>query len=235
MEPRDRAQRDQDHDFDRYVDGLAASWQALAAPQPQAVVVRERHYVASCFPDPVLNNAALLDADAVDDSLKFLASTSSFALWSHDPIVGRAIASVGLHPTEKTTPMLLHLSEPPVEQTSVGPVRVERDVDPDLVSALNATSPLLLRDVPGLRAYITSDGASALVAIQSGDDVNISWVVTIPAARRRGLASTVLTVALHYARERGVRTASLQATPQAVNVYARAGFRSLGQWQEWTR
>ena len=49
--------------------------------------------------------------------------------------------------------------------------------------------------------------------------------------RRRSerLASTVLAHALHEAQERGIKTTTLQASRQGQGIYARLGYRPLGE------
>ncbi len=89
------------------------------------------------------------------------------------------------------------------------------------------------RGVPGATGYATSDGLAGLLTIESDDDVNISFVVTAPAARRQGRARTLLRAALTDAAALGSATASLQATSMAESLYLGAGFRPVGRWQEW--
>jgi len=69
--------------------------------------------------------------------------------------------------------------------------------------------------------------ASALAFDHEGD-CGIFNVTTLEHARRRGLGTALVAFQLHDARDRGCRTASLQSTPMAVNMYATAGFRDLG-------
>jgi ribosomal protein S18 acetylase RimI-like enzyme len=64
--------------------------------------------------------------------------------------------------------------------------------------------------------------------------VNVSFVATRPAARGQGLATAVTRAALLDARQRGARTASLQATAMAERLYNRLGFQPVGRWQEWS-
>jgi GNAT superfamily N-acetyltransferase len=83
----------------------------------------------------------------------------------------------------------------------------------------------------------TADGAPvcSLVAYDHGGDCGIYLVATAPAARGRGLATTVLIRALNDARERGCTTSSLQATAGGRPVYERLGYRDLGEIQMWER
>jgi GNAT superfamily N-acetyltransferase len=112
-------------------------------------------------------------------------------------------------------------------------LRVLRGVDPGAVARLNGVGSELFAGVPGLSAYVTEDGQSGLVAVFTGRDVNISAVATRPEARRSGRATALTRAVLADARDQGLVTVSLQATPEAEQVYARLGFTPVGHWQEW--
>ncbi len=51
---------------------------------------------------------------------------------------------------------------------------------------------------------------------------------TAAAHRRQGLAATLLATIMAQARDRGVRTATLQSSPDGIGVYTALGFRRLG-------
>ena len=74
--------------------------------------------------------------------------------------------------------------------------------------------------------------AAALAFDQDGD-CGIYNVETLAHARRRGLGTALTALLLHDARDRGCQTASLQATPMAERLYAAAGFRDLGRFEEY--
>jgi GNAT superfamily N-acetyltransferase len=92
---------------------------------------------------------------------------------------------------------------------------------------------------PGeVHAYgVNVDGetSAVLIAIDAGEDVEIAWVATDEAVRGRGLATALMTQALWDARERGLTTATLQATRAGAPVYERVGFRDLGALEMWER
>ena len=73
------------------------------------------------------------------------------------------------------------------------------------------------------------DGRWACVALtlRVRDDVSVQYVATEPAYRRRGLAARVIGAALAEARADGMRTATLQASPDGYSVYERLGFRTV--------
>ena len=83
---------------------------------------------------------------------------------------------------------------------------------------------------PRVRTHgVRVDGEWACVALtlRVGDDVRVQYVATDAAYRRRGLAARVLGVALSEARADGLRTATLQASPDGRGVYERLGFRTV--------
>lgn len=72
-------------------------------------------------------------------------------------------------------------------------------------------------------------GAFVCVALTLtvGDDLSVQYVATEEAYRRRGLASRLLRSVLTAGREEGLRTATLQASPDGLGVYERLGFRRV--------
>lgn len=77
------------------------------------------------------------------------------------------------------------------------------------------------------RARVDGETASVLATIDIGDDIGIYWVATPAPFRGRGLAGRLLARALTQARERGLRTSSLQASALGRPVYERLGYRPL--------
>jgi ribosomal protein S18 acetylase RimI-like enzyme len=83
---------------------------------------------------------------------------------------------------------------------------------------------------PRVRTHgVRIDGHWTCVALtlRVGDDVSVQYVATDPAYRRRGLAARVIAGALAEARADGLRTATLQASPDGFGVYERLGFRTV--------
>ena len=217
--------------FDRYLTSLLGSWRALAAPHDDARTWGTDAFVAARFPrHPVLNNAALLSLSAWPGAAALYGSGEPYAIWSADEPTDRVLKGAGLRHVTTTTPMLADLW---TVAPAAGDALVLADVDPAVVADLNGVDHGMLAGVPGLRAFATADGESGLVLVEVDRDVNVSFVQTRPEARGRGLASLVLCAALTTARDRGSTTATLQATPMAVGLYRRVGFRPLGRWHEW--
>jgi GNAT superfamily N-acetyltransferase len=82
-------------------------------------------------------------------------------------------------------------------------------------------------------AYAGDEAISCIGAIEVGDDLCVTGVATPPEHRGRGVASWLLCRALAAARERGLRTASLQATKAGAPIYERLGFRAFGYVEMW--
>ena len=87
-----------------------------------------------------------------------------------------------------------------------------------------------------LKGYCADhDGRPAAVALalHHNDDCGISFVATVPEARRRGLATEVMRQALRDARDKGCTTTTLQATDLGERLYANLGYRRLCAMQLW--
>jgi len=94
-----------------------------------------------------------------------------------------------------------------------------------------------LRDERVRTHGLIEEGAFACVAISLtlGDDVCIHYVATEARHRRRGLATRLVRAMIADARERGLRTATLQASPDGLSVYERIGFRRLVELRAYLR
>jgi len=111
----------------------------------------------------------------------------------------------------------------------------------ELNDAAYGTAPdmsLALRSLPGVTLHVARvDGKAASVVgtHDHGGDACILFVATAPEAQGRGLATRLMALALHEARDRGAVTTSLQATKMGYPVYAKLGYRDLGALQMWER
>ena len=81
------------------------------------------------------------------------------------------------------------------------------------------------------------DGTFVCVALtlSVGDDLAIHYVATEQSHRRRGLASALLLAIMAAARDRGVRSATLQASADGLSVYKRIGFRHVATLRAYLR
>jgi GNAT superfamily N-acetyltransferase len=73
------------------------------------------------------------------------------------------------------------------------------------------------------------EAVSVAIVQDVGEDAFVTFVATLPAYRGERLASCVLAHALHEAEERGQRTTSLQASKLGQSIYARLGYKALGE------
>ena len=79
----------------------------------------------------------------------------------------------------------------------------------------------------GIRADDTI--VSVALIYDLDDDAFVTFVATRPEHRGKRLASNLLKHALDEARQRGRHTTSLQASKLGQNIYARLGYRPLGE------
>lgn len=106
--------------------------------------------------------------------------------------------------------------------------------DGEGVSAAIGTPPSFI-EVRSYRARVDGETACVMQAADVGSDCMISWVATLPEHRGRTLASRLLRVALGEARERGLRTSSLQASMLGRGVYERLGYHPALRLQLYER
>jgi GNAT superfamily N-acetyltransferase len=83
------------------------------------------------------------------------------------------------------------------------------------------------------RARVDGELASVAVIADAGDEASLFSVATHPEHQRRGLSSRLVGVALAEARERGMRTSTLQASAAGEPVYARLGYQGFGAIEMW--
>jgi GNAT superfamily N-acetyltransferase len=85
------------------------------------------------------------------------------------------------------------------------------------------------------QARVEGRPACVLATFDDGDDCGIYLVATLEQHRGRGLARRLLHVALTEARERGLRTSTLQATKLGYPVYERLGYEPICVLEMWER
>ncbi len=125
------------------------------------------------------------------------------------------------------------------------PVELDRAPTPETIAALNdrvygypGSFARTLRSLAGLDAAVAVAGGEPVacaLALHAGGDCHITLVATLPAHRRRGIASGLIRRLVRRGRERGCTTTSLVATAAGAPVYARLGYRDLGPVQMWER
>jgi ribosomal protein S18 acetylase RimI-like enzyme len=85
----------------------------------------------------------------------------------------------------------------------------------------------------GYRVDHQGKPAAVALAIHHNEDCGVSFVATVPKARRRGLASEVMRKALTEAQRQGCTTTTLQATDVGERLYRALGYRHLCVMQLW--
>jgi ribosomal protein S18 acetylase RimI-like enzyme len=122
--------------------------------------------------------------------------------------------------------------EPNADLRTVGRVNdlAYGTVDARLERTLTTVSEGTLR---GFRADLDGVPAAVALALHHGGDCGVSFVATVPQARRRGLATQVMCSVLADAVREGLDTITLQATEQGERLYHRLGLRRLGNMELW--
>jgi ribosomal protein S18 acetylase RimI-like enzyme len=222
----------------------------------QGSVYERPGVVASVVPaapdSPTLNAAVALDPEQAALSLPELtarweeAGVRRWGIWL-DPAarsVVRGLQRQGLGMTASAPGMGAELealwlperngSVPPADLATVGRVNdfAYGNVDQRLERTLTPLPPGVLH---GYQASLGHEPAAVALAMHIGEDCGISFVATVPAARRRGLATQVMQEALAAARAAGLTTTTLQATEAGERLYRSLGYRRLCDMQLWER
>lgn len=164
-----------------------------------------------------------------------------YCVWSlAEAVPGRSVDPEYLLPC-----MGLRLDEPalpldgPMEETGTPSWEVFGLVNEHAYETPGIFVPLIgdLQDARFTPYGLHRDGVFVCVALTliRGDDVCLHYVATEPAYRRQGLTTLLLRTLLVRAREQGLRTATLQASPDGQGVYESLGFRHLGTMRAFLR
>jgi GNAT superfamily N-acetyltransferase len=237
--------------YQRMVARPVASWKRYAEGSVGALVREELGATVCVFPEPperLFYNNTLLNrgrepatrraALETMEAAYAHAGVEQYAAWVHEadtPMIGDLL-SRGYRFSETTRAMSMQLDELAV-------ARPELDLgEPDwneYLRIIGAPSGLLQGvDAHDFHVYIARlDGrnVATAMAFDHEGDCGIYNLVTLPEARRRGLATALTSLHLHEAKARGCSTASLQSTAMATSVYASVGFRDLGGLHEYVR
>jgi ribosomal protein S18 acetylase RimI-like enzyme len=233
--------------FERSVATLVQSWRYLASGSPGAEAIEADGAAIAAFvhePDREFLNNSLLPGDGpgFEAALRSVERVYAergierFAVWVHESDAAAAgmLAARGYAYDSSTRSMAMDLAD--FTSPGVPPLDL---AEPDLEAFWRVA------EVPGMTPGLPSAGAhfylarfegrpaATLMAFDHEGDCGIYMVGTAPAARRRGIATSLSALAVAEARKRGCETASLQATPMAESVYAAIGFRDLGRFDEY--
>jgi len=233
--------------YERSFATMVRSWAYLAAGSPGAELVRLDDATIACFvysPDrDFLNNAVL--EPAVDDPEATLAriehayaerGIERFAVWTQSTgeEIGSLVEAWGYRYDTSTAIMGMEIGELVETDTTVLDLAETDLADFWRVAEVPGLAPEL--DAEGGHFYVSrlaGEPVATLMAFDHDRDCGIYMVGTALGARRRGIATALSSHAIVAAGERGCTTASLQATPMAVGIYASIGFRDLGRFDEY--
>jgi ribosomal protein S18 acetylase RimI-like enzyme len=227
--------------------GMVAFQQLIGRHGPGSAPLVRDAFVASAVPKipSSLINAACPRDDAplrphLDEISDFYADVPKWGAWI-DPgnaDDAEALKDRGLvldsRPVLMATP--LDVIEAPanglaVERTDmahVGDVNDRAYGSPAGVIA-SALGEIPAAEIRGYGIRVDGELATVVSVIDVDGDAFVTMVATLPQRRGRQLASTVLAHALHEARTRGTTTTSLQASKLGQSIYARLGYRALGE------
>jgi predicted GNAT family acetyltransferase len=239
----------------RLWEGFARLQSLLGGSARHGVVLEREALVASIVPhapdSPALNAAVALDAAAALTALQDLelryrrAGVRRWGVWldGNQRAVTRALHDAGLQLATASPGMGADLDELELADgatVKAADLRTVGRVNDQAYGKVDGRLERTLAALPAQRLYayrVDRDGKPAAVALalHHNGDCGVSFVATVPAARRKGLATTVMRAALAHARERGCTSVSLQATQVGERLYARLGFRQLGPMELWER
>jgi GNAT superfamily N-acetyltransferase len=239
----------------RLWDGFARLQTLLGGHAGAGSVLDRDGVVASVVPgapeSPTLNAAVAIVPEAAPERLGELSTryrdvgVRRWGLWldSGAGRTARELKKAGMTITTASPGMGARLDElriaptraQPADLTTVGRVNdlAYGNVDARLERTL---APLPNSVLLGFRADLPGGQPAAVAtALLHDGDCGVSFVATIPEARRRGFATVVMHQALTRARERGCTTTTLQATDAGERLYVRLGYRRLCMMQLWER
>jgi GNAT superfamily N-acetyltransferase len=227
--------------------GMAAFQLLVGRHAPGPAPLEHPDFVASAVPNvdaSLLNAAVPVDGAPLAPHLgalaDYYAASPKWGVWmdprSSDDVEAAKQAGLVLD----SNPMLMAAE---LRQTEDPDGSIEVDHVPSLdVGAVNDAAygmpsgevGAALGTIPDdqVHAYGTRvDGriASVLFIQDVDDDAFVTMVATLPEHRGKRLASNVLAHALKEARQRARKTTTLQASKLGQSVYARLGYRPLGE------
>jgi ribosomal protein S18 acetylase RimI-like enzyme len=241
----------------RLWEGFAALQTLLGGSARNGWVLRKEGLLASIVPSapdsPALNAAVAIDPHAAPEAVQELqdryarAQVRRWAIWvdgaARDVTAdlkrqGLAVASaspgMGASLDDLTLDLTTANPTPNASLKTVGRVNdlAYGNVDSRLERTLTTLQEGTLR---GYRADLNGAPAAVALALHHGEDCGVSFVATVPQARRHGLATQVMRAALADAREHRLTTITLQATELGERLYQKLGLKRLSPMELWER
>jgi GNAT superfamily N-acetyltransferase len=238
----------------RLWDGFARLQLLLGGHAGQGHTLEREGLVASVVPNapdsPTLNAAVAMDPDAAPVHLEELAmryakaNIRRWGVWidGHASLAAKELAHNQMVMTTASPGMgaaLEGLAGDGAETIGADLATVGRVNDlayGNFDARLERTlTPLPNGVLKGYRADLNGSPAAVALALHHGEDAGISFVATVPNARRKGLATNVMRQALNDARSNGCTTTTLQATDMGERLYENLGYRRLTVMELWER
>lgn len=244
----------------RVLGGLHDEIALFGSSSPSARVIRREGLTASVSPATpersLFNSVYADDPDELPEVLDELEATyaeagvRAWTVWipAEHPIGAGLLAERGhvLDGTPRSMGLALADLRPPERELPDGvELRAARDLAE--VGAVNDAAYGLDRqwgaalsgeagvDVRWIVAAEDDVAIACAAAIDAGDDACVTGVATLPNRQGAGLASQIVARLLADAAERGLRTATLQASRAGAPVYERLGFRDVGNVEMWEK
>lgn len=239
----------------RAIGGVRDEVEAFGSAVPGSLVVRREGLIASVVPaspQRSLFNGVFYDDPAALaaelDSLEALYESHGVRAWTvwvpdADRDSARLLASRGHALDAEPRAMAMELADlgpGPPAPAGIDPAPIDAAACAELNDLAYGYGPDGFRAGLGGETSIRWHGAfeggepvGCVGAIDTGGDCCVTGVATPPEQRGRGIASWLMWRALDDARERGLTTASLQATRAGAPLYERLGFRDLGFIEMW--
>jgi GNAT superfamily N-acetyltransferase len=239
----------------RAIEGVRDEVLAFGAAAPDSKLIREQGLIASVSPATpqrsLFNSVYYDDPEVLAAQVDSLAETydahgvRAWTVWvpDDDRQSAELLAGRGHLADAKPRAMAMELADFDLESRAPDGVEVA-PIDVAACATLNDLAYGYGED--GFRAGIVQETAirwhgafaagepvSCVGAIDVGEDCCITGVATHPARQGRGIASWLICEALAAARERGLNSASLQATRAGAPIYERLGFRDFGFVEMW--
>jgi ribosomal protein S18 acetylase RimI-like enzyme len=205
-------------------------------------VLDEDGYVASRIPSSpssIINAVVPTDgvAPPLDRLARFYEEAPKWGVWIDPAADPSPLTGHGL--VLDSTPVLMGAEiadvggapEPRVTRVSLDEVGLVNDAAYGIPAGTiaDALATLSSREVHPYGILELKEAVSVAVVHDVEDDAFVTFVATLPDYRGERLASTVLAHALHEAEARGATTTTLQASKQGQGLYARLGYRPLGE------
>ena len=252
-------------DHDRVIElerrGLEAFFRMIGRAAETSRVLEYPGVIASAvpacpnrsFPNSVVYESAEDLAAALDPLAAEYrhAGVDAWTVWvpEGDEVATRILAEAGHRLDAAPTAMAIALADLPDPSSAAEGLDWDADATPDELGRINDLAygweddgfagafNAIADDTMLLYRARADDGALACVAatLDVGDDCLLAMVATPPDRRGAGLARRLCHVALGAARDRGLETSSLQASPLGRPIYERLGYRSYGAIEMWER